>query len=397
MIIRYIYTGTLDLKDKDVSDILDLLVASDELLIEELVTFIQDYFYEYKIDWLRQNISKVFHAVIKLESCKNLQEYCYETIYECPETFFNAPEFPGLEKNIFLNLVKQDNLIIEEIELWNYLIKWGIAQTYELGDKNINDLNKWNKEDFLALEKTLEPFISHVRFFDISSKDCHNIVLPFKKVLPKTLRKELLSFHMTETLPENVLPPRNGIITVDSVIIRPKHAAILANWTQRNEATASIPKNKFNFDLIYRGSRDGFDKDIMQNKCRGQSTTILVIKIKESGIIIGGYNPLVWNCVYSYSKRSGITEVWEKTTESFIFSLGNKKDFKKIEISRVVNREYAIYETIYTNNALNFGNSDLVINGANGTCNIKYYESNILDTNNFSIEEMEIFKFYQSK
>ncbi|CAB4410604.1 unnamed protein product [Rhizophagus irregularis] len=394
MIIRYIYTGTLDLKDKDVSDILDLLVASDELFIEELVTFIQKYLIESQTEWIRQNSFKIFRKVIKLESCKQLQEGCYETIYECPEPFLNSPEFPRLEKNILLNLVKQDNLIIEEIELWNYLIKWGIAQTYELGDKNINDLNKWNKEDFLALKKTLEPFISYVRFFDISSKDFHNIVFPFKKVLPETLRKELLSFHMTETLPENVLPPRNGIITVDSVIIRPKHAAILANWTQRNEATARIPKNKFNFNLIYRGSRDGFDKNIMRSKCNGQGATILVIKIKENGIIIGGYNPLSWNYVVNVWAAKNY---WKNTTESFIFSLGNKKDFKKVKISRVTDKNYAIYESNSTNIALNFGNSDLVINGTNGTCNKKYYESNILDTNNFSIEEMEIFKFYQSE
>ncbi|RIA93815.1 BTB/POZ protein [Glomus cerebriforme] len=46
MIIKYIYTGILDLKNQAVSDILDLLVASDELLIEELVTFGQNYLIE---------------------------------------------------------------------------------------------------------------------------------------------------------------------------------------------------------------------------------------------------------------------------------------------------------------------------------------------------------------
>ncbi|RGB21572.1 hypothetical protein C1646_678432 [Rhizophagus diaphanus] len=265
--IVYMYTGILDLKDRDGSDILDLLVVSDELLIEELVTFVQKYLIENQTEWLKQNLSKAFHKVIPLESCKQLQEYCYESIYEYPEPFFNSPEFITLEKSILIELIKRDDLIIEEIELWNYLIKWGIAQTSELDDKSINDLNKWNKEGFLALKKTLEPLISHVRFFDISSKDFHNIVWPFKKLLPETLRKELLSFHMTETLPENILPPRNGIITFDSTIIRPKHAAILANWTQRNDANARIPKNKYNFGLIYRGSRDGFDINTMRSKC----------------------------------------------------------------------------------------------------------------------------------
>jgi hypothetical protein len=212
--------------------------------------------------------SKVFHTIINLESCKKLLGYCYEIIYEFPKPFLNSPEFPRLEKNILLELIKQDNLVIEEIELWNYLVKWGIAQTSELGDKNIDDLNKWNKEDFLALKNTLEPFIPHVRFFDISSNNFHNIIWPFKKVLPETLRKDILSFHMAETLPKNILPPRScGNITFDSIIINQKHAAILANWTQRKDANARIPKNKYNFNLIYRGSRDGFDNATMRSKC----------------------------------------------------------------------------------------------------------------------------------
>src|SRR5207244_541038 len=149
---------------------------------------------------------------------KQLQDYCFESIYEYPEPFFNSPEFPTSEKSLLLRLIQRDDLIIEEIELWNYLIKWGIAQTSELKEKSITDLSKWNKEDFLSLKNILDPFILHVRFFDISPKDFHNNVWPFKKVLPETLRKDILSFHMTEAQPENVLPPRSGIITVDSII-----------------------------------------------------------------------------------------------------------------------------------------------------------------------------------
>jgi hypothetical protein len=339
--------------------------------------------------------SKVFHTIINLESCKKLLGYCYEIIYEFPKPFLNSPEFPRLEKNILLELIKQDNLVIEEIELWNYLVKWGIAQTSELGDKNIDDLNKWNKEDFLALKNTLEPFIPHVRFFDISSKDFHNIIWPFKKVLPKTLCKDILSFHMAETLPENILPPRSyGNVTVDSIIINPKHAAFLGNWTQRKDANARIPKNKYNFNLIYRGSRDGFDIDTMRRKCVGQGATILVIKIKGNGIIIGGYNPHRWDYIDSTNNRVNPNSYdYIDTAESFIFSLGNGTDYKKVKISRVINRGYAIYESNRKNIALNFGASDLVIGGKSGSCNKKYYEGNILDINNFSIEEIEFRDF----
>ncbi|PKB91687.1 hypothetical protein RhiirA5_447983 [Rhizophagus irregularis] len=81
----------------------------------------------------------------------------------------------------------------------------------------------------------------------------------------------------------------------------------------------------------------------MRNKCKGKGATILVIKVKENGIIIGGYNPCGW-AYYGYVSSFNRNYYWEKTTESFIFSLGDGKDFKKVKISRVFNRNNAIYE-----------------------------------------------------
>ena len=77
----------------------------------------------------------------------------------------------------------------------------GIAQTSELKETDATNLNSWNKKDFLSLKNTLNPFILHVRFFNISSKDFHIKVWPFKKVLPETLFEDIVSFHMAEIQP----------------------------------------------------------------------------------------------------------------------------------------------------------------------------------------------------
>ncbi|RGB26129.1 hypothetical protein C1646_770820 [Rhizophagus diaphanus] len=443
IIIGYMYTGIIDLRKHVVSDILELLIASDELLIEELVTFAQNYLIENQNEWLQNNFFKVLNTAYIFESCKQLQDYCLESIFEDPELFFDSPEFLSLEKNILLGLFKRDDLLIDEIVLWNYLIRWGIAQTSELRGKNITDLNKWNEENFLNLKNALNPFILHIRFFDISSKDFHSKIWPYKEVLPEMLFEEIVSFHLANIKPEkNIVPPRHGRIYVDSMIIKPIHAAVFINWIQKKEANERIPKDKYNFNLIYRGSRDGFDINTMRNKCNGQGATILVIKIKENGTVIGGYNPFNWNYrpyyydtyygsyedSYDYGSYEGCYDsykgfydsyegrynsydsyegrynsdrpygninylAWVNTTESFIFSLDDGKDLKKFKISRVINNNCAIY---VSNNTLNFGNSDLVINGNSGTCNRSNYESSILDTNNFSIEDMEIFEYNKS-
>jgi hypothetical protein len=394
-LLRYMYTGILDLKDQAVLDILNLLVASDELLIEELVDFVQKYLIENQTEWLKDNFVNVLHTAYQLEGCKKLQNYCLESICEDPKPFFNSPEFLTLEKSILLELIKRDDLSIDEVVLWNYLIKWGIAQTSELKKKSITDINKWNKEDFLALKNTLDSFFIYIRFFDISSRDFHSNIRPFKKVLPKALFENIVSFYLTEIQPENTLPPRHGIIAIDSLIIKPKYATIFANWIQRNDINAKIPRNKYNFNLIYRGSRDGFDVCNMRIKCDGQGECILVIKVKENETIIGGYSPFGWN-YYNDPGLHNNPYYYIGTTESFIFSLYDGKDYKKVKISRVTNKNYAIYESYYMNMALNFGNSDLIVKGNRGTCKQSNYESSILDINDFSIEEIEIFKFWYS-
>ena len=86
------YAGVLDLREQVGSDILELLVASDELLIEELVVFVQNYLIEKETEWLRQNFSKVLHTVFPLVNCKKFRDYCLDSICDEPESFFNSKD-----------------------------------------------------------------------------------------------------------------------------------------------------------------------------------------------------------------------------------------------------------------------------------------------------------------
>src|ERR1044071_5831643 len=101
------YTGVLDLKEKVGSDILGLLVTSDELLIEELVTFVQKYLIEKQTEWLQQNFVKVLHAAYPLINCKKLYDYCLDSICDDSEPFFKSENFLTLEKDILLELFKR--------------------------------------------------------------------------------------------------------------------------------------------------------------------------------------------------------------------------------------------------------------------------------------------------
>ncbi|POG77056.1 BTB/POZ protein [Rhizophagus irregularis DAOM 181602=DAOM 197198] len=52
MILKYIYTGELDLTKQSGENILGLLVASDELLLEELFKHVRDYLIEKQTKWI---------------------------------------------------------------------------------------------------------------------------------------------------------------------------------------------------------------------------------------------------------------------------------------------------------------------------------------------------------
>jgi len=146
----------------------------------------------------------------------------------------------------------------------------------------------------MILKNTLNQFIIHIRFFEITLKDFHDNIWPFKKVLPEALFEDIVLFYLTNIQSnQNKMPSRHRKIAIDSKIIKSKHAVTLANWIQRKDTNIIILKDsKYNFNLIYHESRDDYNINTICNKCHRQEACILIIKIKESETIIGDYNPL---------------------------------------------------------------------------------------------------------
>ncbi|CAB4385494.1 unnamed protein product [Rhizophagus irregularis] len=105
MVLKYIYTGELDLTKQSGEDILGLLVTSDELLIEQLFNHIQDYLIEKQTIWVQNYSVLVLNTVFQLPSCKKLQDYCFKSICENPEPFISSKMFPSLDKDILFDLL----------------------------------------------------------------------------------------------------------------------------------------------------------------------------------------------------------------------------------------------------------------------------------------------------
>jgi hypothetical protein len=87
------------------------------------------------------------------------------------------------------------------------------------------------------------------------------------------------------------------------------------------------------FRLLYRGSRDGFDREVFHQRCDGHGNTMTLIE-STGGYIFGGYSPLVW--------RSGGGFISDPSWSSFVFTLRNPHNFGE-RIFRQIKAESAIY------------------------------------------------------
>ncbi|CAG8500609.1 17617_t:CDS:2 [Acaulospora colombiana] len=374
----------LDLNKVSSFDILSLLVASDELLLEELFQHVQSHLIKKESAWIKQNFVTILHTIFRLVSCKELKDYCLELICDNPKPLFDSENFPSLDKDIFLQLIKRDELNFEEVDIWEHLIKWGIYQTP--GIEELTDKTKLSEKNFKELKKTVNPFIPYIRFYEISSKDFFNKVRPFRNVLPSILFEDVMSFLMAKTEPtQESLPSRMGSIIDNSKIITRKHANIISNWIEKKDTFATINKRyRYYFTLLYRGTRDGFNANSFHQKVNGRGQAIAVIKVKESEEIIGGFNANGWSGNGSYNQYN--TYNWINNYDNFIFSFGSQKNYR---IGRF-NGSYGIYDQAGT--MINFGNSDLLLNtGQNGSCSQSSYDKCILDTRSFFAEELEVF------
>ncbi|GBB98712.1 hypothetical protein RclHR1_00330039 [Rhizophagus clarus] len=338
IILEYIYTGKMCLTNQSGEDVLGLIVASEELLFDELFTYLQEHMIKYQRRWIQQNLVLALHTVSEISNYKNLRELCIQFILEDPQVFITSKEFLSLDENILSELLKRDDLQLEEIVIWEYLIKWGIKQTFGLS--NI-DRTKWNKEDYEALKETLNKLIPLIRFSEISSDDFYDKVCPFEVVIPNHIYKEVLKFYMKGVLSEGVtaLPPRAGVINIDSKIIKPNHAYIIANWIDRRGAKDIRKKDdlKYEFKINHRSSLCGINFGAINNLCNGYEhdhNPYLILVQRQNTYNISQQKSQ--NSSQNF-KIYGEYNSFNPKNDSFIFSFENENDIKNTKICRDMN------------------------------------------------------------
>ncbi|GBC14224.2 BTB/POZ domain-containing protein [Rhizophagus irregularis DAOM 181602=DAOM 197198] len=245
---------------------------------------IEEYLIKHQYEFLQQNPIGILETIYQYETFTSLLDYCLNKICEEPEILFNTDKFINLKTPIIELLIKQDDLWLKEIEIWDNLLKWTFAQTPNIS----KDVTKWNKEEVTIMERTLH-----------RSEDFHDKVFPYKEILPKDLINNLFTIYLVPNRKTNI---------------------------------KMIQNTHYNF---YRSSSDGNTIAKFHEKTDNKGANIVVAKIKNTNQIIGGYNPLDWSM---FNNRMS----FRITADSFIFSFKDYKNTDTGKIGRVIKKEYAI-------------------------------------------------------
>ena len=378
---------------------MELLEACDELNFSELIDDLQIYLIKEKNEWILQNLIYIHRISSRHQFFSLIQDYCNTLVCESPEVFLKSNDITEIEKTMLISILERGDLELNEIDVWDYIVQWGIRQNQTL-DKNIS---AWTKDDFKELKKILQDIIPLIRFKNISSNDFYDKINPYKKIIDKEIYNELFQYYINYDNWQPRLLLRKGPRTKGK-LLNSQTKSLVSSWIEKREDDNNI---SYYFKLIYRGTQDGFSRTMFERKCYNIKQTIVIMKTKETDELIGGYNPVCWNI----KEKPLNGYYWIKTGQSFIFKI-DEDQLNDSTLSRVKTPKMAIchnYQTIdlvcdgikFHEKTINFSDLQLLISTDNEPyCYYSYcsYENNL----NFRgivhlLEECEVYKLVKKK
>ncbi|CAB4412264.1 unnamed protein product [Rhizophagus irregularis] len=230
-----------------------------------------------------------------------------------PEKIFNSFDFILLSEDSLVSLIKRDDLQMKEIEVWEQVVKWGLARNPTIAP----DPKTWPDNDFETMKNTLQNCLPLIRFFKLLSSYLDpGSVFNINILRPRKIKIKEIKIDDSQIIDSKI----DDSQIIDSKIVNSNIISIVSKWIDKVVTNDREPYLPYKFYLILRGSRDGFTPKKFHELCDGKHNTVTFIKIKGTKEILGGYNPLRWESTNSYGK----------TENSFIFSFKNKHHIKNI-------------------------------------------------------------------
>ncbi|GET03023.1 kinase-like domain-containing protein [Rhizophagus clarus] len=103
-----------------------------------------------------------------------------------PEKVFNSIDFDSLSEQCLISLIQHNNLQMSVIQIWENVLKWN----------------------------TLQHLIPFIKFLNLSHKEFLDKVYPYKKILPKDLRDNLIRHFIGQA---NIMIEKDFNIMIDEI------------------------------------------------------------------------------------------------------------------------------------------------------------------------------------
>ncbi|RGB29944.1 hypothetical protein C1646_745125 [Rhizophagus diaphanus] len=275
---------------------------------------------------MEQNFNMIYQTSFENDSLLGLQNYCNDLISKNPDKIFNSLNFSSIPEKVLILLIQNGNLKMNEVQVWKYVLKWGLDQNPGLP----SDPESFSGDDFSVLKNTLQQYISLIKFDNFSPKEFLEHVFPYREILPEKLFVDLLKLFLDhdrkptdQPEPEETkeIEPKAQTFEkietqsiFESKLITLEHARLISGWINRSNVNTS-----YEFKLIFRGSINGFAGGTFRKVCNNQARTVAIIKVKDSDEILGGstsYNKPIRNSSNKFSVEE--YEIFQITKKHFL-------------------------------------------------------------------------------
>src|SRR5437016_12901842 len=112
------YCGSVDLTKLQSREILNLLLSSNELELQPLVTYIQEILIENHYNFIVKEIIEIIELTYQKKSLDKLWGLCLQQICDNPDHLFESDKFLSFNPSILEIILKRDEFFINEIIIW---------------------------------------------------------------------------------------------------------------------------------------------------------------------------------------------------------------------------------------------------------------------------------------
>lgn len=376
-LISYLYSDHLEITADTITDLISL---SSRYAIDKVRIACQRWM---ENDLTAENVCEMFQLATTL---LGNDKFGLSFIEENTEDVLESDAFLQLDRAHIRTILLDEALTVDEFPLFQALIKWGKAELKRQRIHEDRDSIRSILSDLLPLIRfpnmALSEIAAHVTPSQLLEQDVLLSLFKYLSITPGADRDRLGAL-----LPYSCKPREGGFVAKESKLLNRKF---------KKDILKLFQDKKVDLQLLYRGSRDGFDANTFHSKCDAKGATFTVIQsTKATGYayIFGGYNAESWSQSGNYSSCDAWIYVLDNPDHKpmkFVISSQGNNVYNNSGYGPTWGGGHDLHVTSSMRSASNYSNPNSFMTAAPGYTGT-FTNTTLAGGYNFTIEEIEVF------